>query len=147
MKIIGGDISNGAVKVAKGNSKLNDTEKTCTFINSDHLSAFKNGSADMIVSNPPYIPDNDYDKLQAEVRKFEPRVALLGGDDGLDHYRRLIPASADVLKSGGWLVMEFGIEQAGAIKRMLEENSFSCIEIKKDLNGIERIIRAQWKSY
>ena len=147
LKIIGGDISNGAVKVAKGNSKLNGTEGTCIFLNSDYISSFKNGSADMIVSNPPYIPDDDYDELQAEVRKYEPRVALLGGNDGLDHYRRLIPASSSVLKSGGWLVMEFGIGQAGEIKRMIEENDFSSIEIKKDLNGIERIIRAQWKSY
>ena len=143
--IIGTDISNAAVKVAKSNSRLNGTESSCTFINCNYLTVFKSGSADMIVSNPPYIPDDDFDGLQSEVKNHEPKLALLGGIDGLDHIRRLTQAARELLKSEGWLILEFGIGQSEEIKEILTLNGFSGIEIKKDLNGIDRVVSGQWK--
>lgn len=145
LTIVGTDISNGAIKVADGNSKLNGTEKTCNFVNGDFLTVFKAGSADIIVSNPPYIKDNDYDDLQTEVRDHEPVIALLGGEDGLDHIRRLTLSARELLKCEGWLIFEFGIGQSEEILQILSSNGFSSIEIKKDLNGIDRVISGQWK--
>ena len=145
LRIIGTDISGGALKVAESNSRLNATENNCTFINCSYLDIFRPGSADMVVSNPPYIPDHDFNDLQAEVRDHEPVVALLGGDDGLDHIRKITKLSKDVLKHGGWLVMEFGIGQAKDVYELLSLKGFKSIEIKKDLNGIERIVSGQWK--
>lgn len=145
LKVVGTDISIGAIKTAKVNSKLNYTEKNSNFINCDFLSVFKPGSADMIVSNPPYIKDSDYDELQKEVRDYEPVVALLGGEDGLDHIRRLTLSARDLLRPGGWLIYEFGIGQSEEIFDLFSTNGFSSIEIKKDLNGIDRVISGQWK--
>ncbi len=145
LTIIGTDISNGAVKVAESNKILNGTEDSCNFINCDFLSAFKTGSADIIVSNPPYITDSDFEGLQREVRDFEPTLALLGGKDGLEQIRKIVVAAGDILKSEGWLIFEFGIGQADEVKEILSINGFINIEIKKDLNGIDRIISGQWK--
>ncbi len=145
LTIIGTDISNSAVKVAESNKILNGTEDSCNFINCDFLSAFKTGSADIIVSNPPYITDSDFEGLQREVRDFEPTLALLGGIDGLEHIRKIVVAAGDILKSEGWLIFEFGIGQADEVKEILSINGFVNIEIKKDLNGIDRIISGQWK--
>ena len=145
LTIIGTDISNGAVKVAESNKILNGTEDSCNFINCDFLSAFKTGSADIIVSNPPYITDSDFEGLQREVRDFEPTLALLGGKDGLEQIRKIVVAAGDILKSEGWLIFEFGIGQADEVKEILSINGFVNIEIKKDLNGIDRIISGQWK--
>jgi len=145
LTIIGTDISNGAIKVAESNNQLNSTENSCTFINCDYLTAFKAGTADIILSNPPYIPDNEFEELQSEVRDHEPRLALLGGKDGLDHIRSLTLAARKLLKDRGWLIFEFGIGQSEEIKEILKLNGFSGIEIKKDLNGIERVVSGQWK--
>ncbi len=145
LTIVGTDISFGAVKVADYNNRLNGTENKCTFINCEYIKAFKAGSADVIVSNPPYIPDDDFNDLQAEVRDHEPVLALLGGEDGLDHIREISKLSKNILKSGGWLILEFGIGQAKEIFELLSLKGFKNIELKKDLNGVERIISGQWK--
>jgi len=145
LTMIGTDISYAAVNIAMSNSRLNGTEKKCTFINCNFLSVFKSQSADMIVSNPPYIRDNDFNELQSEVKNHEPKIALIGGEDGLDHIRKLTQGARKLLKSKGWLILEFGIGQAEEIKKILTLNGFSSIKIKKDLNGTDRVISGQWK--
>ena len=140
-KLTASDISEGAIELAKENASLNNAQ--VDFINSD---LFKNieDSYDVIVSNPPYIPSADIEGLDREVKDFEPRLALDGGADGLDIYRIIAKESANKLSDSGLLFMEFGINQAEDIKNLLEEN-FVNIEIKKDISGIERMVKAQKK--
>jgi len=147
INIICTDISFGSVQVAERNSRLNSTKNNCSFINCDYISVFKAESADMIVSNPPYIPDDDFEYLQIEVKNYEPRIALLGGQDGLGHIRILAEEAKEVLKNEGWLIFEIGIGQSEKVLEILKLNGFRRIEIKKDLNGVERVISGQWKKY
>ena len=95
------------------------------------------------MSNPPYIPAADIEGLDAEVRDFEPRLALDGGEDGLDVYRKITKEAAERLKENGLLVMECGEGQATEITAML--GGFDCTTVR-DLQGGERIVRAVKKS-
>ena len=96
---------------------------------------------DLTLSNPPYIPRTDKATLQHEVRDHEPELALYGGDDGLEIYRRLIPAAAHVLKPGGWLMLEMGWNQGDALSVMLA--SWNEVRIQADLAGLPRIAIAR----
>lgn len=98
---------------------------------------------DLIVSNPPYIPTGDIAGLAPEVRDFEPHTALDGGVDGLDFYRLFIPASVDHLATGGWLLVEVGINQAAAVRELFAQNGFSAIFAAQDPGGIDRVVGGQ----
>ena len=98
-------------------------------------------SFDIVVSNPPYVPSRDRHQVQREVRDFEPEIALYGGEDGLDVYRRLIPESQRLLKPGGWLIMELGHESLGPVREMLA--GWDEIETVDDLAGIPRVVIAR----
>jgi release factor glutamine methyltransferase len=94
----------------------------------------------MIISNPPYIPTAEIAGLSAEVRA-EPRIALDGGKDGLDFYRRLIPESLSYLRPGGWLLLEIGSGQRRQVCEIFARSKrFAVKEVVKDYNGIERVI-------
>ena len=96
---------------------------------------------DLVASNPPYVGGSEADKLQAEVRDHEPHRALFGGGaEGLDIYRRLIPQAAQVLKPGGWLVIEIGYTQELAIRDLLK--TWSEVRSVPDLQGIPRVVIA-----
>jgi release factor glutamine methyltransferase len=97
----------------------------------------------MIGSNPPYVPEADRAGLSVEVRDFEPGLALFAGDDGLEVYRRLIPAAFDALVAGGYLVLEIGYGQSPAIRDLLAQSGFANIEFTPDLQGIPRVACAQ----
>ena len=92
-----------------------------------------------MVSNPPYVAGRDRASLQPEVRDYEPALALFGGDDGLDIYRRLVPEAARLLRHGGWLMMELG--EAAAVREMCA--GWAGVEIVNDLAGIPRVIVAR----
>jgi release factor glutamine methyltransferase len=96
---------------------------------------------DLIVANPPYIPTAELAALQPEVREYEPREALDGGEDGLDFYREIIPAAPDHLAPGGWLLVEVGIGQAPAVFGLFAETGrFAELFAAKDPAGIERVV-------
>jgi release factor glutamine methyltransferase len=95
---------------------------------------------DLIVSNPPYVADPELTTLQPEIREHEPRVALSGGKDGLDSYRRIAPLAARRLAPGGVVALEVGAGQAGDVARLLAEHGIGGIEPKRDLGGIERVV-------
>jgi release factor glutamine methyltransferase len=102
---------------------------------------------DFIVSNPPYVSEAEWHELEPEVKDNEPRQALVGGEDGLCFYRRIIKGAVDWLKPGGYLVLETGETQANSvIMHMQEDLHFDYIEKIKDLQGKERIISARKKS-
>jgi len=101
------------------------------------LESFK-GNLDLAISNPPYIPKDTYEKLPKEVKNFEPKVALLGGEDGLKHIREIIQKAPLFLKENGWLILENHFDQSEKVKQLLIKNKFTSIEIVKDLSGIGR---------
>lgn len=133
------DISEGALELASQNAELN--QASVQFIHSNLFESIE-GKFNLIVSNPPYIPTADVQQLDKEVKDYEPILALDGGADGLDFYRLIAKNASEYLEDGGLLLMEFGIGQAQDIANLLEE-SFTEIEIKKDISGKERIIKAR----
>lgn len=136
------DISPAARAVAEENAAVLEVASRVTFHTGDLLAPLA-GSYDAILSNPPYIPDDDIAALAPEVRLKEPHTALAGGKDGLDFYRRLTADAPALLKDGGFLALEVGIHQAAPVAA-LAAPSFSRTEILKDYAGIERVVIA-WK--
>ncbi len=140
-KIIAIDISQKALKVAKTNAKINDTEEKIEFMQSD---LFKNLNEkihkfDIIVSNPPYIETETIKKLDIEVQK-EPLIALDGGIDGLDFYRKIIENSGKFLNKNGYLCFEIGYNQKQRVIEILEKYKFKEIYCKKDIGDNDRVI-------
>jgi len=138
-RVIGTDISAAALRVAAENGRK--LGATVTWSACDLGSALRSGSFDLMVSNPPYVPARDKTTLQREVRNYEPEVALYGGDDGLEIYRRLIPEAQRLLAPGGWLVMEIGYTLGDAVRDMLV--AWKDVEIRSDLAGLPRVVLAQ----
>jgi len=137
------DISPAALQVAADNAARLRLAQRIHFAESDLLEIFLRGSTqfDLVISNPPYVGESEADKLQVEVREHEPKVALFGGHEGLDIYRRLIPQAKEVLKSQGWLVLEIGYSQEKAIRDLLSQwNEVRCAT---DLQGIPRVMIAR----
>ena len=122
----------------KENAKLNDA--TVEFIESNMFSSLDGYKFDMIISNPPYIKRSDILTLQNEVKSFEPTLAIDGGEDGFDFYKIIAKNAKNFLNDGGLLLLECGIGQADIVKDML--NGFSNVEIIKDYENIDRIIKA-----
>ncbi len=136
---IGLDISKKALEVAQINIKNHQLESRLKLIQSDLFSELKNGEKfDLIISNPPYIPSSDIKKLQEEVREFEPIIALDGGIDGLDFYRKISEEARYFLKKDGKIVLEIGQNQGEPIREIFLEKDFQLIATKHDLSGIER---------
>lgn len=135
---VASDISEKALSVARRNAERLKTENPVQFIQADGLSAFEKESFDVIFSNPPYVAEKDWNGLDPEVRE-EPRLALMGGEEGLDFYRR-IAKERSPLRKGGSLWVEVGFNQAGAVQSLFKEMGFDALNIFKDLNGIPRIV-------
>ncbi len=142
-KIVASDISANALDVAKLNAARHGASDRIEFIKSDLFDSIED-RFDIIVSNPPYIARKEFETLQKEVLK-EPRVALDGGEDGLDFYRKIIHAAPGHLNPDGHILFEIGFGQADEIRKIIESGgAFKAIEIKKDFNDIERIAIAKW---
>ncbi|GAB6107612.1 peptide chain release factor N(5)-glutamine methyltransferase [Fusibacter bizertensis] len=138
-RVTGVDISEKALNVAVVNAKTHGVENKVTFFKSDLFENVK-ATYDIIVSNPPYIPVPDLATLEPEVANYEPHLALFGGEDGLDFYRRLIPESVLYLKKEGVLFLEAGHDQFEAIEKLFELSGFKEVNHFEDLNGIPRFI-------
>ena len=147
VKITATDISAEALEVAKYNASLNKVN--INFLEGDLFRQYAKCATtqyDIIVSNPPYIPTHEIALLQPEVQ-YEPRVALDGGKDGMDFYRRIIETSPDHLKKDGFLAMEIGFGQRPGIEAILQESrDFEIIGTVKDYNNIDRVIIASKRS-
>ena len=138
------DISADALEIAKQNAEALNLSERVQFFEGDLLAPLAGETFDAIVSNPPYIPGADIESLPREVRA-EPRLALDGGADGLDFYRRLVGDSAALLNDGGFLAVECGDTQAGAIVEMAATGGFGKTEIVRDLADKERVV-VLWKA-
>ena len=108
------------------------------------IQSFK-GKLDLAISNPPYIPKDTYEKLPKEVKNFEPEIALLGGEDGLNHIREIIQKAPLFLKEKGWLILENHFDQGEKVKQLLIKNKFKSVEIVNDLSGIGRFTIGRYK--
>lgn len=137
------DISRRALKIAQKNAKNNHAN--IEFIKSNLFSALKNRKFDLIISNPPYISKLEYKNLDKSVKNFEPKLALYGGIDGLSFYREIAKLAPKYLNESGYLLLEIGYMQAKSVIDILKEN-FEEIELKKDLEGNDRMIKAKKRS-
>ncbi|WP_375644643.1 peptide chain release factor N(5)-glutamine methyltransferase [Bartonella sp. MR100HLJHH] len=133
------DISEDALKTAKKNAKNAEVAHRFTPLLSDWFDAVAD-RFDFIVSNPPYIPAQDIEKLAKEVRLHDPLRALIGGEDGLDFYRKLAHEAAHYLKENGYVAVEIGYSQENEVCNLFEKNGFQCLEVRKDLSGIPRAL-------
>jgi len=141
------DISQEALQVAKENARKVGVGQRIRFVRGDLLHPFRpltDGVFDLILSNPPYICRSDIEGLTREVKDHEPRLALDGGEDGLDFYRQMSRQIPSYLREGGWLLVEIGQGQGTEISALLEQSGcFRVPELVRDLSGIERVIKVQ----
>lgn len=133
----GVDISKEALQVAALNAELLGIK--ADFLKSD-LYEKVTGKFDLLVSNPPYIESAVIPTLMEEVREYDPYIALDGGEDGLDFYRRIIGGAQDYLKRGGQILMEIGSGQAQAVSELLREAGFKEIDVCRDFAGLDRVV-------
>ena len=146
--VTGIDIKPEALKVASENAVLNDVNNRINFTQIDifdtNISQLINQKFDIIVSNPPYIPQDEYQKLPLEVKNFEPKEALLSGSEGLDFYKHIAQIARLLLNTNGFIAFEMSYNKSEQIKKILLENNFTNIIVNKDLNEIDRIISAKY---
>lgn len=136
------DISAKALEVAKRNADHNRA-KEIRWIQSDLFAKLENEQFEMIISNPPYIPEEEIAGLDIEVRKYDPISALVGGKDGLDFYRLISANAGKYLVAGGKLLLEIGHGQAEAVCSMLKKDGWMDCFAYKDYAGKERIVTAR----
>lgn len=143
------DISQPALKLARRNALGNKVVKKIKFLHSDGFKKLDKklvGTIDTIVSNPPYVKESDFKKLPQEIKKFEPKVALLSPQNGLFYLHKIIIEAKPFLKPGGLIALEVALGQAKNVGQLIKkENAFENIQVKKDLAGIDRVILAQKK--
>jgi release factor glutamine methyltransferase len=141
------DISTDALAVAARNAARHGVGARLTLLASDCFGALDAEGApktfDLITSNPPYIPESDMADLQREVREHEPRLALTPGGDGLSIIRRLVAEASRHLDAGGHLLLEIGYDQHEAVTRLVDENVWTLLDIRRDLQGIPRVVVLQ----
>lgn len=141
VRVFGSDVSVGALEVARGNAERLGLRKNVRFFASDLLSAAQERwRVDAVVSNPPYIGRAEWGQLPREVRDFEPGPALLAGEDGLEIMRRLAPEARQHVTADGFVALEMGAGQRGAVVAIFEKEGFALEEVVKDLQGYERVV-------
>lgn len=136
---VGLDISTAAITLAEKNAEKLNLNDRVRFLQSDIMSDIPSGIFDVIVSNPPYIKHNLIDGLQNEVKLHEPHIALDGGADGLDFYRRIVDIAPRLLCEYGELYFEIGYDQADEVSHMMS-SAFTDISVIKDLGGNDRVV-------
>ena len=141
----GTDISEDALAIARENAHLilGDKKKLPDFRKGDLYEALDDGILyDIIVSNPPYIKSGDIENLMPEVKDYDPLIALDGGSDGLDFYKRIISGARAHMIKGGEIFLEIGFDQASDVTGLLEANGFKYTKVIKDYSGNDRVVRA-----
>lgn len=138
--VYGVDISNKALKIADINRRRFNLDNVVLIKSNLFESINKSKRFHIIASNPPYISKKDISTLQEEVRNYEPKIALLGGEDGLDYYRKIVPESKYYLYERGLLIFEIGYDQGAAVSNIMKNEGFKEVEIYKDLNGLDRVV-------
>ena len=135
------DISDEALEIARINAARLGLGGKVLFRKSDLLSVYAGETFDFVISNPPYVAEADIDKVQKQVREFEPRIAVFSGQEGLDIYRKLAPQAHEHLGQGGWFVTEIGFSEEAKVRGLL--TSWADVDVTADLQGIPRVIAAR----
>jgi release factor glutamine methyltransferase len=143
VNVLAADVSSGALRVARENARRHGVAGRVLFLCADAFSALKcRDRFDVVVSNPPYVSEGEWNRLPAEVRNFEPPGALLAGADGLAVLRRLVAEAGETLVSRGDLWCEIGESQGESVRR-LPSGSLKFVGVYRDLAGRDRV--ARWK--
>ena len=139
------DVSPAAIQVARGNADRHQVADRIEFVLSDLLAAVTAEEPfDIVVSNPPYVSQSEWDRLPPDVRNYEPRSALVGGATGSETIARLIPQAAEHLRPGGWLLLEISPMIEAAVRQLLDRDGrFRSVQTIKDLAGLARVIKGQ----
>jgi release factor glutamine methyltransferase len=137
---LGVDVSEEALAVARDNAAGLGLAGRTALLRGDWAEGLADSSFDLVVSNPPYIASDVLAELEPEVRDYEPRVALEGGADGLDHYRRLAPEILRVLKPGGRFVVEIGHDQRAAVEALFQQAGAADLRAVRDLGDRDRVV-------
>ena len=142
---LGVDLSAAALKVAAGNAAILGLEGRAEFRQSDWDRGLDGTERrfDLILANPPYIADDEFAALEPEVSRFEPRLALSGGPDGLTSYRSLAPQIGPLLAPGGGAFVETGAAQAGAVSALFDDHGLAVVCVHQDLSGRPRVVEVQ----
>jgi release factor glutamine methyltransferase len=135
------DLSEEALEMARANAARLGLGNRITFRKSDLLSAYAGEAFDFVVSNPPYVGESEADKVQRQVREFEPKAAVFSGQEGMDIYRRLIPEAKKTLRPGGWFAVEIGFSAEAKVRELLA--GWDDVQVTPDLQGIPRVIAAK----
>ena len=141
--VTGADISEAALAIAGDNAARLGAD--VAWVKSDMFAGI-DGEFDVIVSNPPYIPPEQIEGLEPEVKDHEPRLALYGGEDGLDYYRTLVTDGAKHLRparngeEGGILIVEIGFDQGVSVPALFREAGFTGVRVRKDYAGLDRVV-------
>ena len=139
VSVTASDVSPEALEVARTNAGTYSCD--IEFVRSDLFEDVPSGRIyDVIVSNPPYIAEDEYDTIPSEVRDYEPEIALKGGRDGADFYRAIASRAKDHLKPGGWLCFEIGEKQGRLVSDILARNGFSEVSVTKDVASMDRVV-------
>ena len=139
-KGLGIDASDDALAVARENAANLDLNTRAAFMHGDWTAGLGDASFDLVVSNPPYIPSKVIETLEPEVRDHEPRLALDGGEDGLDAYRLLAPEILRVLKPAGMFAVEIGYDQSADVEALFREAGAQQVRTVKDLSTHDRVV-------
>ena len=141
------DISDTAIEVTERNIQNLKLLDKVTVVKSDLLKAAaeRGEKFDIILSNPPYIRKEVIPTLMDDVKNYEPFIALCGGEDGLDFYKRIVLESKDVLNASGMIIFEIGYDQSKDVSEILEKAGFENISCIKDLAGLDRVVKANLK--
>ena len=139
------DISSDALALAKENILINKINQPINLIHTNFLNFETDTTYDVIISNPPYISQNEWENVDYSVKNYEPKLALLGGIEGTEFINQLIIKSTKLLKKEGEIFLEVGYNQANKVKELLSLNGFKSINIKNDLNNIPRILSATYE--
>lgn len=140
--VVCSDIDDTALEVTQKNIDNLSLKSRASVVKSDLLkfAIDENLYFDVVVSNPPYIKKDIIPTLMEDVKKYEPYIALCGGEDGLDFYKKITKESILALKSGGVLAYEIGYDQAEAVSDILKQYNYTDIRVVKDLSGLDRVV-------
>ncbi len=141
------DIDKNAIEIASRNFANYTNNSNLKFYCGNWWFPLENikGEINLAIANPPYIPNDNYQELSIEVKKFEPKIALLGGEDGLDHIKEIIQYAPLYLREKGFLLLENHFDQGNKVKKLFLENGFTSVEVLKDLSGIGRFTIGRYK--
>lgn len=147
MNWLGVDLSGAALAVARENVRRHRVAERVMLLQGDLLAALRRKAMfEMLVANLPYVPKAEWEQLPQEIKEFEPKQALLAGEDGLDLIRPLVRQAWQYVQPGGWVLLEVGDRQAQKVAALFTETGhYDAVEMIKDFSGIERVVKARRK--